>query len=398
MKHTLIVILSLVGLVSCDNDVTGKETIIGQQVTSVSVSCQQRKAAPGIETRAGDDMEDDVLPIIIDSFDKNSLLYFSQLGENQNPNFIDNEESASPYLYIYKYNKNEEATWDEEYNFSVQSGRQALDWETVKGVGSVGNAFSLFAFYFPVDNKVRFNVEINQSGGSETPYDQENFMKSDIMGAYHATSALYTRPRFRLFHLMVYLKVTLYVPVYQDKTEPKKENSGFNKGALQNAYVMNAYTSLDIAWRAKRSSDTEAPLTSPATGQKSNIIMYRHYSEEKIIENFNVKDYYTGGTLTTDEVRAYHFSVLFPAQSFEGNFLCFELQSPDDEKKYYYFSASQIVGDSKNYGLTQGTLQQLYLYLPRTTSEAILVGAKILPWRDAVTDMTVTQQGKNDEN
>lgn len=406
-KYTFIILLSLLVLVSCDsNDSEAKSDAVEQKVTSVSVMCQQRKAAPGIEMYDDDSNDDkdpinDTAPIIVNSFAPGDLLYFSQMGPSQNPNFNNTDATASPYVYIYRYNnENTSANWDEGYNFSVKPGCNDFDWDMVKQVGSVGNSFSMYAFHFPVDNKVRFSIETNQRGPTDNPYDKDNFKKSDIMGAYHATSSLYTRLRFRLFHLMVYLKVTLYVPVYADEvSDSEMEYSGFNEDAVQGAFVMNAYTDFDISWRANRSSDTEAPLTNTNTaGNKANIIMYRHQSTEDVIEDFNVAEYYTKQDITTDNVRAYHFSVLFPSQTFADNFLCFVLKTPQNETKYYYFSGSQIVGDSGNYGLVQGTLQHLYLYLPRKTNETILVGAKLLPWIDTATDMTVTKQEKTDED
>lgn len=401
MKYTLIVLLSFMGLTSCDNNGSEQDSSknVEQQVTTVSVLCQQRNAASGIDLNE-DNNNDDTAPIIINSFEEGSLLYFSQMGPTQTPNFL--SEDASPYLYIYEYNQNKNATWEDGYNFSVWEDRKPLDWATVKNVGSVGNAFSIYAMYFPIDNEVKFKVAQDQRGGKEDQYDKTNFMKSDIMGAYHATSSLYTRLRFRLFHLMAYLKVTLYVPDYEDELSDdntKSSYSGFKEGALKEAFVINAYTDFNIEWRANRSSDTEAPLVQ-ASGDKTNISMYRHNSDEtKIIEDFNVKDYYTGDNLMIDKVRAYHFSVLFPSQSFgNDNFLCFTLETPEGAMKYYYCSGSQIMGDGGSFNLTQGTLQHLSLYLPRKTNETILVGAKILPWSDAVTDMTVTQQPSSNGN
>ena len=404
MRHTLITLFSFAVfaiLFSCEDKGTGEQPDAPkQQVTTVSVLCQQRKAAPGIETFENDNATDGNestnsgadASIISNDFTEGSLLYFSQLGPTGSPNFENEEPTASPYLYIYEYkeDKDGEANWNEGYNFSTLEDRQPLEWETVRKVGSVGNAFSLYAFYFPVDNKVKFSVEQNQR-------TKEDFMKSDIMGAYHATSSLYTRLRFRLFHLMVYLKVTLYVPVYEDTKEGDNISySGFYKDAVQGAFVMNAHTGFSIEWRANRSSDTEAPLTQPA-GKKANIAMFGPLSNEEKTE-IEVKNYYTKEDLGTDRVRVYNFSVLFPAQTFGDNFLCFALKTPNETMKYYYFSGSQIIGESENYSLTQGTLQQLYLYLPRKTNETILVGAKILPWKDAVTDMTVTKQDSNQDN
>ena len=418
MKYTLIVLLSFMGLTSCDNNGSEQDSSknVEQQVTTVSVLCQQRNAASGIDLDE-DNNDDDTAPIIIDSFEEGSKLYFSQMGpnESQAPNFTYLSEDASPYLYIYEYKENKNADWSKEYNFSFQEGRKPLDWATVKNVGSVGNVFSMYAMYFPIDNEVRFKVEENQ-------YDKKNFMKSDIMGAYHATSSLYTRLRFRLFHLMVYLKVTLYVPVYAgDDTDGDMKYSGFDSNALQEASVINACRGFTIDWRASRSSDTEAPLTQADQQQKENIIMYRHPYNPDYTTMIDVSQYYNqdvpgvceceqdcssesckkkqenpSGKCGCDKVRVYNFSVLFPAQNFSGNFLCFTLTAHDNQKKYYYFSTSQIMGDSGNFSLTQGTLQQLHLYLPRKTNETILIGANILPWSDAVTDMTVTKEDKNE--
>lgn len=401
MKHAYILLCAAALSAACDKASRELPDAAGSQETEVSVSMQGQKTAPGIvlDAAAGSDA------IIIDSFDEGSLLYFSQLGPASDPNFEDESEEKSPYLYIYAYNERT-ANWAEGYNFSLYGDRKAFDWEMVKSIGSVGNAFSLYAFYFPVGNRVKFSVEENQAGAAETPYDTSNFMKSDIMGAYHATSSLYTRLRFRLFHLMVYLKVTIYVPVYEDNLSgdhAEASYSGFKAGALKGAFVMNANTDFTIEWHANRSSDTEAPLVRTTDGSQKNITMYRHEGdEERILEEFDVRGYYDKeGALQTDRVREYSFSVLFPSQTFADNFLCFALQAPDESMKYYYFSGSQIMGESGDYRLTQGTLQQLYLYLPRTTNETVLVGANILPWSDASTDMTVTQQpgsGQQEEN
>lgn len=399
MKHIIFCILALLAFVSCrsDNDPAPEPGRDGGVVDVVTVASQPRRAAQGIDDDAETDDNNDTASIIIDGFDSSSLLYFSQMGVSLPPNFSNMTTEAFPYLYIYRYYRNDDATWEADYNFKTETGRLPFDWDVVKSIGSVGNAFSFYAFYFPVDNTPRFYVEKDQTGGAAQPYSKNNFMKSDIMGAFHATSALYTRMRFNLFHLMTYLKVTLYVPVFDGKTSDDYSNSsysGFLAGALQGAYVMNAFTDFSIEWYANRSSDVQAPVVE-ANGTKSNIKMYRHLTDEnRIIEDFPIGDYFNGNADVddTESVREYTFSVLFPTQSFNDNFLCFALRAPDGKMKYYYFSSSQIMSETGNLGLTQGTLQQLYLYLPRKTNETILVGAKILPWKDAVTDMTVTKQ------
>lgn len=367
--------------------------------SSVFVICNKIAAAENV----GDDDTEDTAPIIIGDFAEVSLLYFSQLSQRWSPNFENPDESAENYMYVYKYQANPKANWESGENFVNSNGRLSFNWERTVGVGPSGNAYKFFGFYFPVDNDVRWDVETDQTGSTD-PYDKSNFMKSDIMGAYHATSAIYTRMRFRLFHLMTYLKVTLYVPVYKAQfSEPDKQNySGFDEGALKGGFLMNALTGFNIEWAASKSSDTEAPFVqTPTDQQRKNIKMYRHKSDEKQTASLNVKNYYTGTvdgiTDDYDEVRVYNFSVIFPTQTFGDNFLCFALTTPGGDVKYYYFSGSQIVGaEGDSYGLTQGTLQQLYLYLPRKTNQTVLVGAKILPWQNAQTDMTVTKKENND--
>lgn len=406
MKYIFAYIFSIAVLASCTHAEQEDQEVGERQLSSVYVSYERPKFAPGV-VLTNEDSDDAIIDdaIIIDEFEEGDLLYFSQLSSSSSPNFTDKDNKERP-LYVYKYNEKKDAVWSEGFNFECVDNSWIFDWNTVANIGSVGNAFSLFAFYFPksgetIKNNVEgdFHVMDDQRGGKN--YDKSNFMKSDIMGAYHATSSLYTRLRFRLFHLMVYLKVTIYVPVYDESKYEEPENkdsysySGFKKDALQDPYVMNAYTDFKIEWQAKRSSDTEAPLTQ-STGTKTDIKMYRHYADQEIIEDFKVKDYYTGDNLGTDKVRAYTFSVLFPSQQFNDNFLCFPILSPDNTtKKYYYFSSSQIMGSADKFGLTQGTLQELYLYLPRTTNQTVLVGANILPWSNSVTDMTVTKEPKN---
>lgn len=334
---------------------------------------------PLTAAEAGTDDDD----LIIKDFDTGSILYFSQLGTIDTPNFSDLSENGHPYCYQYVYSPDPSANWDKGYNFKHKTGTNPFDWKSVPELGSVGNAFSFFAMYFPVDNVVKWNVQTDQS-------EKSAFLKSDIMGAYHATSSLYTRMRFNLFHLMVYLKVTIYVPVFESSDNNNNFNiSGFEADALQGAYVLNANTGFNIDWLAVRSSDKMAPLTQ-STEPKANIKMFQHEATDDI-ETIDVRNYYAGGSLTEDEVRTYSFSVIFPSQNFGDNFLCFALKDKDDSIRYFYFSGSQIVGDSGNYSLSQGTLQELFLYLPRNSNETILVGANVLPWKDSVTDMTVSK-------
>lgn len=394
VKYFLIWSLTIGFMGACSHE---SEPVEGDMTETVAIFAASDPMV--IADGLGDDDTDDSMPIITDGFADGSLLYFSQLSQSSSPNFTDFTESASNYLYIYEYRDNPKASWESGENFTTYNGRLSFNWDRTVNVGPNGNAFKFFGFFFPEDNQIRWSVETDQTGGDSTPYDKSNFIKSDIMGAYHATSTIFTRMRFRLFHLMTYLKITLYVPVYKaEYSNPEKQNySGFEEGSLKGGFLLDALTDFNIEWTASKSSDTEAPFVqTPANGRKSNIKMYRHLSDESNISDLDIKNYYNGVVdgikEGIDEVRTYNFSVIFPTQTFSGNFLCFALTTPGGDVKYYYFASSQINGAGID--LTQGTLQQLYLYLPRKTNETVLVGAKILPWQNAQTDMTVTKQEK----
>lgn len=384
---------------ACSGDNSGERTEPEFVDDDMVFVCHQGiRKAEGIEEATDED--DPSAPIITDKFKAGDLLFFSQLPQLGTPNFTDDPEALN-YQYVYQYNPdNDNATWSSGYNFKVKEGRRGFDWENVLAVGPNGNTFKFFGFFFPGSSMPVWSVKEDQTGGETNPYDTSNFISSDIMGAYHATSAIYTRMRFRLFHLMTYLMVKIYVPVY-DGTSSDYDNlsySGFNEGALQGGYVLNAFTDFKIEWAASKSSDTEAPFVqADDSKQRHNIKMYRHNISESEVRQIDVTPYYGGKVEgienNLDYVRTYQFSVLFPMQNLNSNFLCFALTTPGGDTKYYYFNPEWIVGgDGLLFGLTQGTLQQLTLYLPRKTNQTILVGAKILPWKEAETDMTVNKQ------
>ena len=367
-------------------------SIYREEITQTSDEVTELPEIPGEEKNI----------IGYNEFTEGNLLYISQLGTEKDPNFLNNPSSN---FYIYEYKENDEATWDNEYNF-VPYNNAAIKWSLIKAFGSVGNAFSLYAMSFPGSTTSNFdpsllNFEVNSDQtGSEDPYDPTNFYNSDILGAYHATSALFTRLRFNLFHLMVQFKITIYVPVFEDSTDAqgKYSYSGFNENAMMAGYLLNAQNQFTISWRTIRSSDTEPPLTI-GDGNKTNLKMYMYQPTNEEIDLEDITQYFPSSTLSNDKVRAYNFSILFPAQTFNinDNLLCFVLKGAANDSennyKYYYFSANQIV--SGTYALNQGTIQHLYLYLPRTTNQTILVGAKILNWGNSYSDMTVTKEKDN---
>lgn len=200
-----------------------------------------------------------------------SNLYVSQKTKKSNP-FQDPEieDSTPTYKYVYYYNPN--ADWEKGFNFKPVTdddnqieqpdgttvNGNALNWDDVGQNGSFGNGYSLFAMYYPVDNVPKLKVQTDQS-------TLENLMMSDIMGAYHSTSALYSRVRFRMFHLMVYLKVNLYVPVFRDdmtKGGKQQNSSGYLRGDLTKAEVVHSFTDIGMEWGAIRGSDTAPKVVS----------------------------------------------------------------------------------------------------------------------------------------
>lgn len=386
-------------LSSCSTEEEEKLTLGDYIVSRVTAECVKPETADKTRDEEESGYPGDVEPIIIDSdsFDTSSILYISQMGpsESTNPNFTYLGADAVPYCYRYQYYENDEADWDNEYNFKAVESTDPIDWGIVKALGSVGNSFSFYSFYFPGTNTVSFSVETDQRGSGEDVYDLGNFIKSDIMGAYHSTASLFSRLRFRLYHLMVYLKITLYVPDYESIDNDGTYNySGFEKDALVGAYVLNASTGVNIEWRANRSSDIDAPLTQP-NSTKGNITMYEHERNDEVLELTGLQQYYASATDDSDKVRAYNFSVLVPGQPFSGDFICFVLKDTENRYRYYNFNTGQVIGSTGELALNQGTLQQLYLYLPRKTNETILIGANILPWSQGVTDMTVSKENED---
>ena len=387
MRFNIFIYLTLLLLISCSNEEKLNEQDSGDIVENISIYLQNRNIAPDT-----DNLEPGEVATITDTnslLNEDSKLFISQLGTTQSPNFTDMSSQADPYLYIYQYNENQKSDWYSGYNFITETGRNPIDWKDVKRVGSVGNAFSFYAFYFPNGNEVNFSVETDQS-------DINNFIKSDILGGRYETSALYTRIRFRLFHLMVYLKVTIYVPVLKSTvTSNSAEYSGFEENALQSAYILNAYKDFTIDWIAKNPVDIRVPVTGTFNNKVNSITMYKHETSSESFPLKNIEEFYPATDDPEDEVRAYNFSVLFPAQKFDNNFLCFQLVAPDKQLKYYYFSGDQVNTTTGDYGLNQGTLQQLYLYIPRKTNETILIKANKFPWYNSSTEMTVTKKEGN---
>ena len=142
-----------------------------------------------------------------------------------------------------------------------------------------------------------------KEGTRAVPADQrslENLLRADIQAAYHSTSALYSRVRFRLFHLMNYFKINLYVPIFKETGKEGEDAlySGYTAESLVNACVKNACPEFRINWSGNISSDTSPGVDIEKPDHKENIYMYshRHAGED---ENGGSGD--GGGTGDEDE-------------------------------------------------------------------------------------------------
>ncbi|MCH5226238.1 MAG: hypothetical protein J1F16_00250 [Muribaculaceae bacterium] len=422
MKYNILSLL-LAGLFwSCAdrNEVPVDTLPEDDKISVIDVYTVSRAGEDPTDTEEGDTdgepTEEDLITSQIKSVDfkEGAVLYVSQMGKTLNPYFpdgytategsgttpdsggdtgdeggsggsgsdgdIEDVETNTLYTYLYKENRN--ADWDNFFNFYPIEGTEYLEWSAIRQRGAVGNGYSLFAFYFPQDNQIHFGVEQDQS-------DPINLLKSNVLGAYHSSSTLFSRLRFRLFHLMIYLKVTLYVPIYD-----ADDNSGYLIDGFQDALVLNPMTDYSISWRVIRSSDIDPPFVQP--DPKSHVESIIPYSPTVVPESTTIETgtYKPGETIETDNVYKYTFHVILPPQgtNFSNgvDFLQFRLKTPGGTEKYYYFNDSQFAGLAEDeFTFNQGTYQNLELYLPRKGNETILVKAKVNDWNQVTSQMPV---------
>lgn len=326
------------------------------------------------------------------AFNENSVLFVSQMTETTKP-FL-KEDMIFSYQY---FDEGEETGWMDPpegpggYNFTPLANTTPLEWKDIKANGFFQNGYALFALYYPVGNTIRYDVETDQNS-------LDNLMKSDVLGAYHSTSALFTRIKFNLFHLMTYLKVTVFVPIYDETSK-----TGFFSDSFVSATLLNAYKDFVIDWGTIRSSDTEGPVTLyDQSAEKVDINMFTHprdVSTDKIVD-LRYKDY-VNDTFTEqpvvgdfDKVRVMNFSVIVPVQPADyaqNDFFKFVFRTLSGEEKTYYFNFSQYAGGTNSdIKMNQGTLQHFLLYLPRKGRQAVLMKADVINWEDYYTELPLT--------
>lgn len=347
-------------LASCSSDAVlsaeGDEEETSDLVTEVSASCSgftagitRSDAETSKKTVKDTDPESEAYILGMKEFKEGDKIYILQKGPNLTPKFPgdffdhrkDENYKMPNNIYLYEYSRKDDATWSDGYNFKVMSKcSDPISWSTVKSNGSIGNSFVFYAFCDNLkDLEPRGSEDLNpdwvgtgenlyyhhayggkwkKSDNVPAPYDYSNDWHAhhyqnhcgvpDFMGAYHTTSTLFSRPRFKFYHLLAYVRVTLYVPVvdtYRDKDPNNKDqevermtgydetafvlsNEGENLNYGAGVWIGNntsgqrtARTRFTIDWNANRSSDKDAPLTQVLTnattpGFQFAYCMYRH--------------------------------------------------------------------------------------------------------------------------
>ena len=382
--------------------------------------------APATKKKVKDtEPESDLYILGMKQFKEGDKIYILQRGPSLTPKFpgefFDHRKDETykvNNIYVYEYDPDldDDATWSAGYNFKYNPKRSdPISWSDVKSNGSIGNSFVFYAFCDNLkDLEPRGSEDLKpdwvgngdyfhhayggkwkKSDNVGNNYDYSNDWHAhhyqnhcgvpDFMGAYHTTSTLYSRPRFKFYHLLAYVRVTLYVPdvvTYKDKdpnTEKETERTtGYDETAfvLSNEGEYTAYgpavwignstsgqrtvrTRFTIDWNANRSSDKDAPLTQVLTnattpGFQFAYCMYRHnpldvtdiyYKPEtpakdledikegiEIIDRFDVTEFVANSAnakkyLTQDngkyydKVRRYEFSAAMPAQTISSSTL-----------------------------------------------------------------------------
>ncbi|MCH5224959.1 MAG: hypothetical protein J1D77_03125 [Muribaculaceae bacterium] len=408
---------------SCAAEPDGsKETKLdGDAVETISVSLATRTPSQNIidENYDYNDFSiEDLIPFET-GFDENSIIQVSQQTNFKEPFKFEDD------IFDFRFMESEDASWENEtsYNFASYHQKIPLEWSHIGAGESHNGGFAMYALYFPVENQLRQRVVDNKVRYS-VMQDQstiENLRKSDIMGAYHSTPAIHTRIQFKMYHLMTYVRIRLYVPLFDEE-----KNTGYRENALQYATIDNVNNEFSIAWNASISSDTQGPSVDALEGE-SEIIMYQHplpegKTEHPIVsipyKKFLTPDYYDQGIDgDMDKVRIYDFSVIIPYQysrygedgklhNFtETDFLNFYFRTNSGATSRYYFNQSFYAinqdGDSEENNestleMSQGNFQYLQLYVPRVGNQVVYMGAKINPWTQFGADLILGEDEETD--
>lgn len=310
--------------------------------------------------------------------DGRSVIIISQRGTSLSMTFNDTtldsngNEIPNENLYKYVYYTNDAATWEAYSNFQPYDGR-ALNWDYIMKDRWNGE-YALGALYYPVEYNVYNSVEQDQSS-------DENLKRSNILGAWHRTNDK-TRLRFRFFHLMEAMRVTLLIPEWDPA-----DNSGFDEDAAVSGSMLGMIKEFDIGWSADLSSE-EFPIAQYIQGMEPCDITMNLESVDNTPRKIRYNELSDTFPELEDVVRTATFVVLFPPQQpvTNGPAMRFVLKTLGGTQKSYVWSTNNFYGSLESWG---GYVNNLTLYLPRKASNAILIKGHILEWIEADSQITV---------
>lgn len=381
---------------------------------------------------------DDVAYLLQDEIGEGSALFFTQLvsgalipfepisADNYpsriSDKFRERYEEGYNNFYTYYYQYKYPSGWDDQpnglggYNFFPKTLGEKMEWEDIQEWGYDNNGYALFAMYFPYDN--RFNSDFRVASDQT---DINNLRASNFIGAYHSSSSP-GRLRFRLYHLMCFFKLTLYIPIFNDQDKDDKGNTirtGYPADALQDVQLLDALTQFNINWYTNISSDHAPTTTATNLTDRSNIYMfipplYSEFYEESEglppIVTVPLSTFYSPSELEElykDDPNPYDtcwkinvYAILPAGQNYDQNhpefpgltwtdknFIRINMrQNIGEVPKSFVFNGNtdpvqggHLTGNSR-LNIVQGGLQHLSLYIPRHGAAAVLVGADIIDW------------------
>lgn len=378
-------------------------------ITFVLFSCENQEESPSnpsedildvtlfFPTRSvGND--DGKLDPLTNYFTQNqSVLLIGQRTNSQSLSFDDEASDGTKNNLLYKYVWNgQEANdvsgnspnWNEGYNFKpLSSWGNSLTASNVQSRGAFGNAYAFGALYYPGGNSQRNDVETDQT-------NLDALKSSNLLGAYHQASLYNERLKFRLFHLMACIRVTILVPVSQ--TDEENGTTGYDERKIV-ATMLNLKKDFIIDWGNRSSEEPPVLKEDETIEERSDIKMYPHpITGERTIKEQDLSPF---GMKGTDRVREYTFSGLFPPQSISNtdNILKFEIMQEKSSTRpdaTYYWSTSQLM---TNIQVSPGTITNLVLYFPRGENNALLIKSEIIDWGHADSTVTITPERADED-
>lgn len=321
--------------------------------------------------------------------DGRSIILISQRANNLSLDFNDYDPSPTDpselipntNLYKYVYYTNPSAVWDSGFNFQPY-GDHALDWAQIEAAGELSGGYTLGALYYPVEYEVQNAVPEDQS-------IYNNLLSANVLGAYHTTNAVKSRLRFRFFHLMAAVRVTLLIPEWDPVT-----NTGFGADAAKSAFMLKVRSDYTIDWPNTLSSEEYPTPSIPTDAPETEIKMYLESVSNEVYE-VDLSEYGSDYP-ETEKVRSATFVVVFPPQqpTNDGPTMRFFLTTMGGTEKRFIWYSSSIDKGTLEFN-ARNTITNLTLFLPRVDNDAILISSYIVPWTEAESEFTVLPDDRN---